>query len=196
MKFYSALLSVAILLCPTLAFSAEFSNFGFYARDPQLQRSVACIDTPAWPAAECMATASKAIYAINKALGWEHYVFIGTITQAGAKQAYDSGTYVVTGLASDHQFLAVTVPVFDIRVAEILRAAIYITPAAITKFDPVSVLTHELIHAMGADHATCAGSWASVMVPSENCPAKSVGISKGDAATLRRAYPNPSWWRS
>lgn len=197
MKTYAALLSVVILLCPTSAFAERsVANFGFYGIDPQLQRAVACIDTPAWPASECMATAAKSIYAINNALGWEHYVFIGSITPAGAQQSYDNGTFLISGVPTNHQWLAVTIPHFTPE-GEIVKAMVMLTPASIHgEFATDSVLTHELIHAMGADHAPCGGAWASIMAPAENCPAKADHISAGDKATLRRAYPNPSWWRS
>jgi hypothetical protein len=189
MRFLLAL-SLCLVSCAHVPHASTLPSFAVQCQET---RDVVCLADKDFP--NCAALTQASIKAINEAIGRDVYRFAGVlVTQEQAKDRYNAGLVVVGADKLPANILGVTQPVVELdhkaQQACIAKVLVVLDSVSLkgVYYDMQRVLTHELIHALGFDHASPSASVGSIMaVPYSN---HSKSISAGDRTSLRAVY-NP-----
>lgn len=170
--------------------------FGFTAVQCMPVRDVVCVVDAEYSAGTCTFDVPHAVAIINQAVGHTVLHFAGIITPLGIPHAREAGWLVVAGWPEEPAPHALAVTSF--HVAErgwpcIEFAAIALAPVAARKappkrYDPLVILVHEMVHALGGQHADPDSRFVSRMEPVYN-PDMREALAPVDVAALRAAYP-------
>lgn len=173
--------------------------FGFAAVQCIKVRSVVCVADADYPAPVCLRDVPEAINEVNKAVGHEVFRFNGIISPLGMTNSVQHGELPVFGLKQidlpHPSVLALTVPHAKIinNLPCISTVVIAVGPRIAgleySPFNPVWVLAHELVHALGAEHADPDGGFVSRMEPAYP-PRLHKTFTQADINTLRAVYGN------
>lgn len=182
---------LVFLAIPARASVPHLPTTGFLAYDEQKVREVVCIDRPEFTAAQCAALVLPAMAMVNEALGWEHYVFRGFITDNGAKAAYEQGIYLVAGSTKMSKGrLGLTVHGSQSGSIKVVQTVLNTKEMAqLTQTANIAALAHEFLHGLGLAHADCQFGPASIMAPDLGCPKFAFVPSAEDVAMLRAYFP-------
>ena len=170
-------------------------TFGFDAVQCVRVREVVCVVDADYSVTACMMDVPVAVRIINRAVGRRIFRFGGIITPQGLAHARDTGALMVMGWPEQPVpgALAVTHPEVVLQGGWpcITWAAIMLDPRSArvveSHYDPLQVLVHEFIHALGAAHASESSSFRSRMAPVYD-PDMRATLSPADILTLRVTY--------
>lgn len=169
--------------------------FGFVAVQCVPVREVVCIVDVDYSVGTCLHDVPAALAIVNQAAGRQVFRFAGVITPAGIEHARDAGWLMIAGWPTEPApgALAVT----SLGIAEkgwpcIERVAIALAPitarkARVGRYNPVHIIVHELVHALGGEHADPDSRFMSRMEPVYN-PDMTPALAPVDIAALRAAY--------
>lgn len=175
------------------------ATFGFDSVQCVQVRQVVCMPDADYPEATCVRDMSAAIEEVNAAVGRTIFHFNGVIAPNKLSDAVASGTLVVIGFDDAHlpapNVLALTVPRVrldtDLGLPCITQVMIGVSPTIAGLRGPSSinasfVLAHELVHALGADHAP--DGWFQSRMEAVNNSSLDHCFTSADIRTLRNVY--------
>ena len=171
-------------------------SFGFYSKQCVEVRKVVCLVDADMSADQCKATVVPAIKAINGAIGHPVFEFLGTAPMPAKESVaalIKSGVYVIGGAPDlPANVLGVTGPANTdaanpgciTRVYTLVSTQIWGIEAEYAQ----AVVLHEMVHALGAGHATSGAAYRSVETPSVGDKSWVNRLTIFDIAALRAAY--------
>ena len=170
-------------------------TFGFEAVQCVRVREVVCVADADYSVTACMMDVPVAVRIINRAVGRRILHFAGIITPQGLPHARETGALIVMGWPEQPVpgGLAVTHPEVALQDGWpcIVWAAVILDSRSARRqnspYDPLRVIVHEFIHALGAAHASEESSFRSRMAPVYDKDMRAI-LSPADVLTLRVTY--------
>lgn len=163
-------------------------SFGFHGRI-RPHRDVACVLDAEMSVDHCDAVLT-AVDKINAAVGYELLSVPRHTGLDESRAALPERETIYVGVTTlTPGILGVTYPVLYEKDTGYLHLEVIVLDPQIFRdnFMRDSVILHELVHAVGADHAAQQSSWDSVLRPAWQ-PGAPVELTKADIASLRAAY--------
>lgn len=176
------LLLLVLFACrPALAHPVTFPSFAVQC--VRLRPVVCTMDAPT-----CAWLVGPAVRRVNALVGRAVFEYQGVISEKGAQAAYESGVYVIGYGKLPQNVLGVTIP--NVQIVQQQPCIIRVLTAldrkqAFDGLEPRRVLEHEMVHALGFDHAPSRSFYISPMGPAYNPTAE---WGPADIATIRAVY--------
>ena len=178
----------SLLLILTLTACAHHAApFGWYGRQCIPQRAVLC----ALDQVDC-AKLATAIDTVNGAVGRRVYQYAGTLAykdlQSDFGHLFASGVYVFMYSKITAYGLTNTVGDPQVGKQECLIAAYTSISPEVPDELTSAVLTHELLHGLGATDAQAGGAYGTIMAPGSDVSNFRTHITAYDLAAIRSQY--------